>query len=220
LKNILWVSILIASLFSQYEYSKEDVNPSSSTYGEMIWQPSYEGYITLHYFTTQGWAGWTSVFGQLSDFQADLHEEGYDKVVIIGVGQSAQQSFNSNFCSNSDLPLVMDQSPDLPIETLFNGGHRDLVVIGSDGVTELYRLALNSTYFPLYEDDLREVIANNYSTSVLGDLNGDDIVNILDIVQLANMVLANDYSESADINSDGLVNILDIVQVTNIILSS
>ena len=220
MKNILWVSILIASLFSQYEYSKEDMNPTSSTYGEMIWQPSYEGYITLHYFTTQGWAGWTSIFGQLSDFQADLHEEGYDKVVIIGVGQSAQQSFNSNFCSNSDLPLVMDQSPDLPIETSFNGGHRDLVVIGSDGVTELYRLALNSTYFPLYEDDLREVIANNYSTSILGDLNGDDIVNILDIVQLANMVLANDYSESADINSDGLVNILDIVQVTNIILSS
>lgn len=156
----------------------------------------------------------------MSDFQADLHEEGYEKVVIIGVGQSAQQNFNSNFCSGSDLPLVMDQSPNLPIETLFNGGHRDLVIIGNDGVTELYRLTLNSTYFPLYEDDLREVIANNYSTSVLGDLNGDDIVNILDIVQLANMVLANDYSESADINSDGVVNILDIVQVTNIILSS
>ena len=91
---------------------------------------------------------------------------------------------------------------------------------GLDSSFSIPARSVNSTYFPLYEDDLREVIANNYSTSVLGDLNGDDIVNILDIVQLANMVLANDYSESADINSDGVVNILDIVQVTNIILSS
>jgi len=54
LKNIVFVYILIASLFSQYEYSKEDFNPTSSSYGEMIWQPLYQDYITLHYFTTQG----------------------------------------------------------------------------------------------------------------------------------------------------------------------
>ena len=31
---------------------------------------------------------------------------GYDKVVIIGVGQSAQQNFNSNFCAGSNIPLI------------------------------------------------------------------------------------------------------------------
>tara|TARA_Y100001968_G_C18930664_1_gene514108 strand:+ start:279 stop:416 length:138 start_codon:yes stop_codon:yes gene_type:complete len=41
-------------VFSQYGYSKEDLNPTSSTYGQLVWQPSYDGYITLHYFTTQG----------------------------------------------------------------------------------------------------------------------------------------------------------------------
>ena len=41
-------------LFAQYEYSKEDMNPTSSSYGNMVWQPSYTDYITLHYFTTQG----------------------------------------------------------------------------------------------------------------------------------------------------------------------
>ena len=210
-----------STLFAQYEYSKEDMNPTSSSYGNMVWQPSYTGYITLHYFTTQGWAGWTNIFGQLSDFQDELHSEGYEKVVIIGVGQSAQQNFNSNFCANSDLPLVLDQSPNLPIGAAFNGGHRDLVVMDADGITELYRATLNSTYFPLYEDDFREVIISNYpNDSIAGDLNGDEIVNILDIVQLANMILAFEYTTDADLNSDGVVNILDIVQIINIILSN
>jgi len=157
----------------------------------------------------------------LSNFQTELHEEGYDKVVIIGVGQSTQQNFNSNFSANSDLPLINDQSPGLPIHDVFNGEHRELVVIAPDGVTELYRATLNSTYFPLYEDDFREVIISNYpSSSMPGDINNDEIVNILDIVQLANMILSGEYAENADLNSDGSVNILDIVQIVNIILSS
>ncbi len=156
----------------------------------------------------------------MSDFQNDLHDEGYEKVVIIGIGQSAQSNFNSNFCSGSDLPLINDQSPSLPIHSAFNGEHRGLVVIDSDGSTELYRAVLNSTYFPLYEDDFKEVIIANYPSSLIGDLNGDELVNILDIVQLSGMILSGEYSSNADLNSDGIVNILDIVQIINIILSN
>ena len=156
----------------------------------------------------------------MSDFQDELHEEGYEKVVIIGVGHSAQQNFNSNFCANSDLPLILDQSPNLPIYNQFNGGHRDLVVMDVEGTTELYRATLNSTYFPLYEDDFRDVIISNYpSTTIPGDLNSDDTVNILDIIQLSNMILSGDYSDTADLNGDGVINILDIVAIVNIILS-
>ena len=124
--KLIYLFILSNILFSQYEYSKEDMNSTSTSFGEMVWQPTYVNYITLHYFTTQGWAGWTNIFGQLSDFQDELHAEGYEKVVIIGVGQSAQSNFNSNFCANSDLPFISDQSPNLPIYNQFNGGHRDL----------------------------------------------------------------------------------------------
>ena len=144
-----------------------------------------------------------------------------EKVVIIGIGQSNMSNFNSNFCANSDLPLVLDQNASLPIHSAFNGGHRDLIVMGADGITELYRATLNSTFFPLYEDDFREVIISNYpNDSTAGDLNGDEIVNILDIVQIANMILAFEYTTDADLNSDGVVNILDIVQIINIILSN
>jgi len=55
-----------------------------------------------------------------------------------------------------------------------------------------------------------------------GDLNGDDSVDILDVVMLVNYILSGDTSEldSADINNDGEVNILDIVALVNIILKN
>ena len=218
--KLKYLFILSSFLFSQYEYSKEDMNSTSTSFGQMVWEPTYEGYITLHYFTTLGWAGWTSIFGQLSDFQEELHSEGYEKVVIIAVGQSAQSNFIDNYCANSNLPLVLDQSPSLPIHTAYDGEHRALVVMDVDGATELYRDILSSTYFPLYEDDFRDIIISNYPSTIPGDVNSDEIVNILDIVQLANMILSGEYAENADLNSDGNVNILDIVQIVNIILSS
>ena len=53
---------------------------------------------------------------------------------------------------------------------------------------------------------------------ITGDINLDGQINILDIVQLVNMILSDDYQESADLNGDGNLNILDIVILVNIIL--
>ena len=56
-----------------------------------------------------------------------------------------------------------------------------------------------------------------------GDINGDDIINILDVVFITNYILNQDNSDecieySGDINQDGIVNILDVVGIVNIIL--
>jgi hypothetical protein len=51
----------------------------------------------------------------LSDFQEELRAEGYENIVIIAVGQTNISAFNSNFTANSDLPLVMDPYPLLPV---------------------------------------------------------------------------------------------------------
>ena len=56
------------------------------------------------------------------------------------------------------------------------------------------------------------------SASIDGDINGDSLVNVQDIILTVNLILDNQYSNSADLNSDGLVNVLDIVQILNIIL--
>ena len=58
---------------------------------------------------------------------------------------------------------------------------------------------------------------------LMGDLNQDAIVNILDIVQIVNIILGNTptpyQSEAGDLNSDGMINVLDIVNIVNMILS-
>ena len=58
---------------------------------------------------------------------------------------------------------------------------------------------------------------------LLGDLNGDSILNILDVVAMVGYIVGNinlnpPYDTAADMNEDGLVNILDIVTLVNIIL--
>ena len=59
----------------------------------------------------------------------------------------------------------------------------------------------------------------NYCPSnITGDINGDEIVNILDIINAVNIIFSGYYQAVADLNSDGLINILDIIFIVNIIL--
>ena len=56
---------------------------------------------------------------------------------------------------------------------------------------------------------------------LLGDMNLDGIINILDIISSVNIVLGTTaYNNAADMNQDGVVNVLDIVSLVNIILGT
>jgi len=75
------------------------------------------------------------------------------------------------------------------------------------------------------EESIRVLI--NYIDSFiynLGDLNQDDIIDILDLVTIVNFVLGNiDFTNlqmyAGDINEDAIINIQDIIMIINIILS-
>ncbi len=59
--------------------------------------------------------------------------------------------------------------------------------------------------------------------SMAGDINGDESINIQDIIILINFILGTDDPDTgefnaADINSDGVLNIQDIILVVNLIL--
>jgi len=57
----------------------------------------------------------------------------------------------------------------------------------------------------------------------LGDVTGDSEINILDLVQIANLILETStpaFECAADYNGDGQVNILDLVQIANYILDN
>ena len=56
---------------------------------------------------------------------------------------------------------------------------------------------------------------------LLGDLNNDQIINVLDIISTVNIVLGIDnYNINGDMNQDGIINVLDIVSLVSIILGN
>ena len=62
--------------------------------------------------------------------------------------------------------------------------------------------------------------AEETSFGMVGDINSDGNIDILDVILLINIILGIDpFNNSADINQDDIINILDVVQLVNIILN-
>ena len=130
--------------------------------------------------------------------------------------------------------LGQDIYANLPLETekiLYEGensGHGFAAY--PNGQVQEY--AVNWLKFQILEDlDVCEALLNvpsnasQYLTNIIceesitGDINGDFLVNVQDVILTINIVLNNEYSSSADLNFDNVINILDVVQLVNIILN-
>jgi hypothetical protein len=70
---------------------------------------------------------------------------------------------------------------------------------------------------------LSEVFTIEGASCYPGDLNNDDIINILDVLALVNAILVDEFNDEiqscGDMNNDVTINILDILAIVNIILS-
>ncbi|MAV93377.1 MAG: hypothetical protein CMG01_04380 [Candidatus Marinimicrobia bacterium] len=156
----------------------------------------------------------------MSDFQDELrNDDGYENIVIIGVGQTIMEGANNSFCANSDLPLVMDSYPDLPIRNQFAPYYDNhaLIILGYDGN---YLGHIDVSGFGITQKNyIRNILEEHYEQSILGDLNDDSILNIQDIILMVNLILSSQQNPVADLNSDNIINVLDIIQLVNIILN-
>ncbi len=155
----------------------------------------------------------------MSEFQAELKNDyGYENVVIIAVGQTNISDFNDNFCADSDLPLVMDEYPGLPIREQFYpyGQNHYLVILDYDGnyIDHIDLPNLGNAQ----KNYILGVLEENYDQSILGDLNSDTILNVADIIIIIDFILSEIYNENGDMNFDGGLNIQDITILLNIIL--
>ena len=57
-------------------------------------------------------------------------------------------------------------------------------------------------------------------TILLGDVNADQTINVLDVVVLVNIVLGfAPENPAGDLNQDGIYNIMDVVLLINLILN-
>ena len=57
------------------------------------------------------------------------------------------------------------------------------------------------------------------NNNLLGDVNEDNDIDVLDIVLTVNIVFNNNYNFLSDLNQDEQVNIQDIVLLVNLILN-
>ena len=56
------------------------------------------------------------------------------------------------------------------------------------------------------------------SCIMLGDINGDNLINVIDVVSSVNTILQGSYNVTVDMNSDTSLNVVDVVIMINIIL--
>ena len=83
----------------------------------------------------------------------------------------------------------------------------------------LYEVVNGTHDWPGYSASAIWEFFSIYISSLLGDVNDDGVINILDIIQLVNIILGiENYNSMADVNSDGIINVLDIIMLVNLIL--
>ena len=83
----------------------------------------------------------------------------------------------------------------------------------------VYIASPNASSYLVIETIL-ESLLEELPAGITGDLNGDGVIDILDLITLVNIILNGEYSIIADWNEDGVVNILDIIIYKNIILGT
>ena len=118
-------------------------------------------------------------------------------------------------------PIVIDMDGDGDLEILA-GSVNSLVSI------DVKSSGSSSGYWSMYRGNNQRTgyndgAGNSECGAVMGDVTGDGIINILDLVQVVNLILevsAPIYECAADFNQDGTVNILDLVQIVNNILDN
>jgi len=129
----------------------------------------------------------------------------------------------------SELSLKFSQGPDwisvTPSTGEVNAGSSEVLIVTADATGQEEGL---------YEGYLRLVTSGGNaglpvsmlvsgSSSMQGDINGDESVNIQDIIFLINFILDVDEPDTgqfsaADMNDDGVLNIQDIILIVNVIL--
>ena len=103
---------------------------------------------------------------------------------------------------------------------------------GDDGIEDValvYSLKIVSQgvdYFELEETVVTIKFALPEDGVLLGDLNGDGVLNIIDVVALCALIQSGSPNDlpspvdypAADLNGDGAINVLDVVLLVNLIL--
>ena len=154
-----------------------------------------------------------------------------EEVLLIGISNTNNQNIISDFIAQGGLtfPILFDPGSSGGVQ---GGDTYDLYYMPNDGSPYPRDFIIDQEGIIAYANNEIDTewmlyVLNDLLGSfdgIVGDINQDDVINILDIVSLINFILGvntpNEYEQLAgDLNQDFNINVLDVVILVNTILS-
>ena len=163
-----------------------------------------------------------------------IWQEYNQDIIVVGISNTSNTGIINNFVEENSLtfPILYDPGSSGGVQGgdtyddyyMPNDGSpypRDFIV-DQNGILQYANNEIDTEWMLFVLDELT---GNNCSDWISGDINHDNIINILDIVAIINIILGSYTPDecqqvASDINGDNNLNILDIVLVVNIILGA
>ena len=181
-------------LFPDIEYIGDDILSGDDT----IIEAGEQAEIFIILFSNPDW-------GSAINLQTNLTTESSHVTILNGNLNHADLPPGEALLSG---PYIIEFSIDTPSSNIdFN-----LNLISNENDHVKYNKDIPLTYFV------------EESITLLGDLNQDSILSVLDLILLINIILGNEEPTSSqllagDLNQDSIINILDAIALVNIIIS-
>ena len=186
---------------------------------------SCSGSVILSFSSIDGSAGTAEIYMQNDVAIAGLQfviNDSPNYLNLIDVSGGTAENYNFTLSSSEDGTILGFTLTGTNIPA----GSGDLLVATFDNnnTDQIFDLCLSD---PVFSDTnangvsvtLGDCVEMDFSSSLLGDINDDGVINILDVVVLVNIVLGiEDEIPAGDLNSDGVINVLDVVILVNMIL--
>ena len=192
------LAALSTPLFPKLEYSGEDLNIINDSDGSI--NPGDTITLSLILFNNPDWGEAVNVNATLSCLNSN---------VIIS---------NPNINIGNILPGDVGINIEEPFNILFG------VELEIDEIELIASITSNENDYIAYNTSFPIILSIEEMSIILGDLNADSVINILDVVQLVGIILnnnANTYQmEAGDLNQDDIINVQDIILLINQILES
>jgi len=110
LKFFLATMFIFSFTNAQYDYTLEDLNPSSGDFGNLIGTSYFTDQVTLHYFGHFTWGTCAVRFEQLNELHVDL-ELSNISTALVGIGKNSHINGVSNWTEGNNAPVCADPSP-------------------------------------------------------------------------------------------------------------
>lgn len=156
----------------------------------------------------------------------------HNDVVVVGISNTNNQNVINNFVAENSLsfPILFDPGSSGGVQ---GGNTYDLYYMPNDGSPYPRDFVINQEGLISYANNeidtawmlsvIYDLLSNN-EDMLLGDVNSDGLINVLDVVNIINFILSinipvGDQFVLSDINQDDIINVLDVVLIVNIILN-